>query len=98
MAWSGSATTIATEMRSPNPSYWRRWFLPVVFLTVAPKCILCLAAYAGIGTAVSREICGASAEDGMLWIEIAGATAGILGLAAVLRRSLAAVKRSTPSP
>lgn len=41
----------------------RRWFVPVALAVVAPKCLLCLAAYTGLGVALglplSRpELCG----------------------------------------
>ena len=44
----------------------RRWLLPVVLLALAPKCVLCLLAYTGAGTALGlggRELCGAAGPD-----------------------------------
>lgn len=41
----------------------RSWLMPAVLLAVMPKCILCLATYAGIGAALglgSPELCGAT--------------------------------------
>jgi len=39
----------------------RGWLVPVAWLALAPKCVLCLLAYAGAGTALGLggpEICG----------------------------------------
>jgi hypothetical protein len=41
----------------------RNWLVPAALLAVAPKCLLCLAAYIGIGTALGfggPELCGAT--------------------------------------
>jgi MYXO-CTERM domain-containing protein len=42
---------------------WARgWLVPVALLAIAPKCVVCLIAYAGIGTALGLggpELCGA---------------------------------------
>ena len=41
------------------------WPLVVVAVAVTPKCLLCLVAYAGLGTALGlggRELCGATGE------------------------------------
>jgi hypothetical protein len=51
-----------------------------LFLVAAPKCLLCLAAYAGLGTALGlggQELCGAPAEG-------AGSAMGPADLAAVV--------------
>lgn len=43
-----------------------RWALPAAGLALAPKCLLCLAAYAGVGTLLGLagpEICGAAPGD-----------------------------------
>lgn len=41
----------------------RGWLVPAALLAVAPKCVVCFVAYAGIGTALGLggpELCGAS--------------------------------------
>ena len=43
----------------------RGWFIPAALLALAPKCVLCVLAYAGIGAALGLggpEICGALGE------------------------------------
>ena len=51
-------------MRPPPPDRprpWRRWLLPSAGAILAPKCVVCLAAYAGLGTAWGLggpELCG----------------------------------------
>ena len=63
MAWNGSATMIATTMFSRSSEILRRWLLPAVLLAAAPKCVLCLLAYAGVGAALGlggSEMCGAT--------------------------------------
>jgi len=51
--------------RAESPRFSRavRWLLPAAL--PAPKCLLCAAAYAGLGAALGlggREMCGASAN------------------------------------
>jgi hypothetical protein len=44
------------------------WLLPATLLALTPKCLLCLAAYAGIGAALGLggpEICGATESSAM---------------------------------
>ena len=71
----------------------RRWLLPAAVAALAPKCLVCVLAYFGLGTALglnSPELCGGS--DGLsaawatpvLWLGIAGALA-YLGLRARCR-------------
>jgi hypothetical protein len=46
------------------------WFFPAALLALAPKCLLCVAAYAGLGAALglgAPEICGASAGLEFSW-------------------------------
>ena len=59
-----------------------RWLLPAAALALLPKCILCVLAYVGLGTALGLggpEICGASASpwatwaSTLAWIGVAGA-------------------------
>jgi hypothetical protein len=69
-----------------------RWFLPAALLAFAPKCLLCLAAYAGVGAALGLggpEICGARAPAtwalSLTWLGFAGGL-GTLGFLASCRR------------
>jgi hypothetical protein len=82
----------------PHPGRAVRWLLPAALLALAPKCLLCLAAYAGLGTALGLgggELCGAPAsamESWMRWLPvIAGAALmlSFLGCAAVAGKSRA---------
>ncbi len=48
----------------------RGWLIPTALLTLAPKCILCMLAYAGLGGALGLggpEICGASEGSPASW-------------------------------
>jgi sulfite exporter TauE/SafE len=65
----------------------RRWLLPAALFVLAPKCVLCLLAYAGIGAALGLsgpEICGASSSSTMsLWTTVfvlGGAALSVIGL------------------
>jgi hypothetical protein len=71
----------------------RGWLLPAALLTLTPKCVLCLLAYAGVGAALGLggpEICGG--QPGLTgswesWLLVPGAGLAIIGfLAARLRR------------
>jgi hypothetical protein len=47
-----------------------RWLLPTALLALLPKCLFCLAAYAGLGAALGLggpEMCGASAGSSGSW-------------------------------
>lgn len=58
-----------------------RWLLPTALLAVTPKCLLCVAGYAGLGVALGLggpEICGASADTPVAWIPVL-AWFGIVG-------------------
>jgi hypothetical protein len=84
-------------MSSPRIEFSRRavrWFLPTALLALTPKCLLCLATYAGLGAALGLggpEICGASADSSsswassLAWVGVAGAF-GTFGLLARCRR------------
>lgn len=71
---------------------WRRWLTGVALLALAPKCLLCLAAYAGLGAAIGLggpELCGATDDASFAWagvFAITGATLGILLIAVRGRR------------
>ena len=67
--------------------------MPASALVLAPKCLVCLAGYVGLGAALglnlgagAREICGASSGSPIAiaasWVVLLGAGLGIL----VLRR------------
>jgi len=49
----------------------RRWLLPAALLVAVPKCLLCVLAYAGLGTALGLggpELCGgATGATGAGW-------------------------------
>lgn len=77
MAWRGSATTIATTMSPRRSDRWRRllrWLMAGAIVTLAPKCVLCVIAYLGLGTTLgwtSAELCGAPASKtlpGIAWL------------------------------
>lgn len=49
-------------MSRPRLEILRGWLLPAALFAVAPKCLLCLFAYAGLGAALGLgrpELCGA---------------------------------------
>jgi hypothetical protein len=56
--------------RSPRQRHPGGWLLPAALLTLTPKCLLCIAAYAGLGAGLGLggpEICGASAGSPGSW-------------------------------
>ena len=63
----------------------RGWLLPAALFALAPKCVLCLLAYAGLGAALGLggpELCGASGDTAgpwTLWLPAIGAAAGLAG-------------------
>jgi hypothetical protein len=66
----------------------------VVLMALAPKCLVCMAAYVGLGGAlglVGPEICGGTAAPAASWLPVLGGTLGataIIGLALWRRRVL----------
>jgi hypothetical protein len=63
-----------------------RWLWPATLLAIAPKCVLCGLAYAGLGAALGLggpEICGASAASpiswatSLAWLGVAGGVATV---------------------
>lgn len=65
-----------------------RWLGPTALLALAPKCVLCLAAYAGLGSALGvggRELCGGDSRRAFTGGLIAIALVAMLGLAALVR-------------
>ena len=64
----------------------RGWLIPAALLTLPPKCVLCVLAYAGIGTALglgSPELCGTTNNTTGHWIAWLTVLAGV---AAVVMR------------
>jgi hypothetical protein len=61
-----------------------RWLLPAVLLAVAPKCLLCVLAYAGLGAALGlggAEICGGATGSPDAWASTLAWFGVALGLA-----------------
>jgi hypothetical protein len=80
------------RLASRIAAFFRQPFRPlaaVSVLALAPKCVLCLAAYAGLGALLgirSREMCG-SAGPGWPWGEaLAGAALAVGVVGSVVRR------------
>ena len=70
----------------------RGWVVPVALCALAPKCALCVLAYAGLGAALGlggRELCGATGDAGPWpWLlPLLGAAAGVIGFFACGRRA-----------
>jgi hypothetical protein len=61
-----------------------RWLWPAALLALTPKCVLCLLAYAGIGTALGLggpEICGVASGTMSPWVSsfvLVGVTVGVI--------------------
>lgn len=52
-----------------------RWLVPAAAIALAPKCLLCIVAYAGLGSALglgSAELCGAPAASSHAWLILLG--------------------------
>ena len=80
-------------MFRPRLEILRGWLGPAALVPVAPKCILCVIAYAGLGTALGLggpELCGA--PDGSPAFPLLLGLAGAAGF--LLRRM---INRSSPS-
>lgn len=80
-------------MSSPRAEFFRssraaRWLLPAALLVLMPKCLLCVLAYAGLGTALGLggpEICGAPGASTWTWppwLAAIGAALGAIALVA----------------
>ena len=72
-----------------------RWSAPLALLAVAPKCLLCLAGYAGLGAALGLggpELCGAPAGEPGAWVPLlallGAGLAGFAVLMAIRRRGM----------
>jgi hypothetical protein len=78
-------------MQSRHTEFSRRtvrWLWPTALLALAPKCVLCVLAYAGLGASIGLsgpEICGATAGSpdswatALAWLGVGGAL-GALGV------------------
>jgi hypothetical protein len=68
--------TIRGVISSWSPEFYRkaaRRVLPAALLAVAPKCLLCVLAYAGVGASLGlggREWCGAPAGESTFWLAL----------------------------
>ncbi|MCD6051423.1 MAG: hypothetical protein K0Q55_2827 [Verrucomicrobia bacterium] len=63
-----------------------RWLWPAALLALMPKCLLCVLAYVGLGTAFGLggpEICGASAGSLVAWASWLAWLGAIIGLGAL---------------
>ena len=69
-----------------QPARIRGWLVPAALLALAPKCLLCVVAYVGLGAALrfgGPELCGApgsSAGHWTTWLSALGLAAGTIGL------------------
>jgi len=76
----------STKIVFPSLRRSIRWLPAVAIFAFVPKCVVCLAAYIGVGAALGvkfggQEICGPSAgslEGQMFWLIMAGAVVGII--------------------
>jgi hypothetical protein len=62
-----------------------RWLLPAALLALTPKCVLCVLAYAGLGTALGLggpELCGVAGDSSLSWATVLAwfGVAGALGV------------------
>ncbi|MDP3070378.1 MAG: hypothetical protein Q8N18_08825 [Opitutaceae bacterium] len=76
---------------APRASRAVRWLLPAALLALAPKCLLCAAAYAGLGAALGLggpEMCGALSGSPVSWassLAWAGVMLGVIAFLAAAR-------------
>lgn len=113
MAWRGFATT---TVMTPSPRVHKlrrclfRWLVPGALFALAPKCVLCLAAYFGLGAALGltgTEICGAPdhtvVQTGS-WLLAVSLVVGLIvwlrpkATASCNRRREGSAESSSPSP
>ena len=86
-------------MRSPPGELVRQlrgWLVPAALLALAPKCVLCVLAYAGLGTALGLggpEICEAAAP-GRPWAAGLPMVGLMLVVALAFTRRCRALKRA----
>ena len=84
----------------------RRWLLPVALLVLVPKCVLCVLAYFGAGTALGlggAEWCRANTDGSMPWQMVLGLwgtviffVSGAIGFVASYRRKRRRAPRFNP--
>lgn len=75
-----------------------RWLIPAALLALTPKCVLCVLAYAGLGTALGLggpELCGATTASPATWASSLAWLGGAGGLGAVGLRALCRCRRPT---
>jgi hypothetical protein len=85
--------TVTTMLRRLVEILWwpGGWLATSALVALAPKCLLCLAAYAGLGAALGLggpEICGASsgvAESWIPWLPLSGIVLGASGFLTIRR-------------
>ncbi len=59
------------SLRSDFSRHAARWLVPAALLALAPKCVLCVAAYAGFGAVLglgSPEFCGVDPGSEAAWV------------------------------
>jgi hypothetical protein len=79
----------------------RGWMIPAALLALAPKCVLCVLAYASAGAALGLggpEFCGAPAGPWTWLLPVLGAALGASGFLAWNRRSGRARSGFDPMP
>ena len=77
-----------------------RWLLPTALLALTPKCLLCMAAYAGLGTALGLggpEICGAPAGSPGSWASSPAWLGVAIGLGTFGFLASGRLRRSAPT-
>jgi len=76
--------------RTEYPRRAVRWLWPTALLALAPKCLLCVLAYAGLGAALGLggpEICGATTPGASVaWTSSLAWLAAVCALGIRLRR------------
>ena len=86
----------------PKPERLRHWLLPAACLALAPKCVVCAFAYAGLGLSFglsTPELCGAApATSSLFGLHLLPFALGALLTAAFLTRRLVTQRRSSASP
>ncbi|TSJ78049.1 hypothetical protein [Rariglobus hedericola] len=91
-------------MPSRQPEVPRRaihWLLPAALLALAPKCMLCVLAYAGAGAVLGLsgpEICGASTPVPIAYATLLAWLGATAGLAAFILLASRRDQRAAPTP
>lgn len=87
------------SQRTERVRRWRGWLIPAALLALAPKCILCALAYAGLGAAFGLggpELCG-TADSAAPWVTTLPLLGLILGAGGWLARR-AGLFKARPVP